>query len=549
MRPFRVHVSSLLPRNHPGSPPEDYLAALCRACRRLCLVATTFSTLGSPPFVLRSPRFVLEEMTLHALPLATSPIDDASLAPPAAPPLQLGGDATAKAARTVGDYVLLRSLGAGAVGRVKLARHVVTGGLVAVKVIRKSLLRSQPALGAKVRREIAVLKLLGGAAGMEHGGGDVGVLKLYDVYETEQCWLLVLEYCSGGDLFDAIMQHGYMDPPQALDYFQQLVLALHFSHRHGITHRDLKLENLLIDGCGRLRLADFGMSSLMRPGSLLETACGSPNYCAPEVLSGELYDGARSDCWSLGVILYAMLTGGLPFDDDNFSRLVAKVRSGIFFIPDEVHPGAANLIRALLIVDPDARATLDHVLADPWFASAPLPAHMRTLHAAVPRSAPLTPETPPPDTPLRPPQSSPCALSPAADSLDEELERLAAAAPIPDPAMPIVVNLTELGLGEIPTILRRLRSDRRCLEKDFYRRIAAFVARPGCSRSLDGELPPSPNGASPGPARGRVGVAKELVGSVLPVSVADGGPPAPLSQPTDSLGPVQDVGGASFFKR
>jgi serine/threonine protein kinase len=324
--------------------------------------------------------------------------------------------------------------------------------------------------------------------------------------------LLVLEYCSGGDLFDKLMLGGYMAPGEVLAYFQQLVVALQFSHRHGITHRDLKLENVLIDRQGRLRLADFGMASMMRPGSLLETACGSPNYCAPEVLSGELYDGARSDCWSLGVILYAMLTGGLPFDDDNFSRLVAKVRSGIFFIPDEVHPDAAAIVRALLVVNPYARMSLDDVSRTPWFNSQPFPAHLAPLRATVPR--PLAATSASHDDP-----KGAGGGEGAGEDDNEEEDR--DCSPIVEPVMPIVVHLTELGLGEIPTILRRLRSERRCVEKDFYKRIAAFVSQPGHSRSLEDELPLSPSTEGVGADSAQGDVLALLPGGVLPVSLAD----------------------------
>jgi serine/threonine protein kinase len=444
--------------------------------------------------------------------MVTSPID-AGDADPAAPSSALlaaeaGGRCRPCASRVVGDYALVRTLGEGAVGKVKLARHVVTGDLVALKIVRKALLQSKPALAMKVRREIAVLKLLGGAAGMEHAGRDVGVLKLFDVYETEQCWLMILEYCPRGDLFDELIQHGFLSSDDALAYFQQLVLALHFSHAQGITHRDLKLENLLIDAAGHLKLADFGMASLMTRGSLLETSCGSPAYCAPEVLSGELYDGALSDCWSLGVILYAMVTGGLPFDDDNFSRLLAKVRSGVFFVPDEVDADVADLIRALLRVDPEARLSLDGVMRTPWFASRPLPAHMASLHRTVPR----------PYAPMSASQDDPTgAAVPAAAAW--VAPRSGGAAPIVDPAMPIVIHLTELGMGEIPTILRRLKSERNCIEKDFYHRIGAFVRQPSMPHPIAGEMPLSPNTDAVAMEAQRSPLALIPVG-VLPASLA-----------------------------
>lgn len=407
--------------------------------------------------------------------------------------------------RVVGDYALLSTLGSGSVGKVKLARHRTSGDLVAIKVIRKAFLEGHPALGLKVRREIAVLKLLGGAA-KRYGRPThaTGVLGLLDVYETENCWLLILEYCEGGEMFDRVLEGGYMSERDCLRYFQELVLALWFSHKNGVTHRDLKLENVLLDGKGHLRLADFGMASLMMPGSMLETACGSPSYCAPEVLSGDLYDGVKSDCWSLGVILYVMATGGLPFDDDNFSRLVAKVQSGVFFVPEEVDGRLADVVRSLLRVNPEDRMTLDDVLAGDWFNSRPLPEHMAVLHHAVDDAR----EGRKRRVDVGGKADGEWHASPGVDY-----------APVPEPVMTVVVHLSELGLGEIPTLLRRLRSERQCLEKEYYNLIGAFVTEPTLPRAVKGE-PLTPSG------RGSPGKGAEMspyVGKqdLLPVSLAD----------------------------
>lgn len=409
----------------------------------------------------------------------------------------------------------MKTLGSGSVGKVKLARHVISGDLVAIKIIRKAFLEGHPALGMKVRREIAVLKLLGGAA-MRYGRSarGTGVLGLLDVYETENCWLLILEYCEGGELFDMVLEHGYMAEPDCLRYIQELVLALWFSHSNGITHRDLKLENLLLDHEGHLRLADFGMASLMTPGSLQETSCGSPSYCAPEVLSGELYDGVKSDCWSLGVILYVMATGGLPFDDDNFSRLVSKVQSGVFFVPDEVDPRIATIIRGLLRVNTEDRMTLDEVLATDWFSSRPLPEHVSALHHAVADACD---------------GESVKQKKVAKDDGDWHARPDIDYAAVPEPVMTVVVHLSELGLGETPTILRRLRSDRQCIEKDYYNVIVAFVTAPTLPRAVKGEPPISPCGrGSPGRDDGGGGVMmsdsmRHFAGNpdMLPMNIAN----------------------------
>jgi BR serine/threonine kinase len=150
----------------------------------------------------------------------------------------------------------------------------------------------------------------------------------------------VLENVRGGELFDYLLKKGSLEPAEALYFFRQIIYAVRFCHMHYmICHRDLKPENLLLDEHSRIKIADFGMAALMPAGSLLETSCGSPHYAAPEVIIGKKYDGFLADIWSCGVILYALLTGRLPFDDDNIRRLLGKVKSGIFSMPSNVPVG------------------------------------------------------------------------------------------------------------------------------------------------------------------------------------------------------------------
>lgn len=254
----------------------------------------------------------------------------------------------------VGPYRLDKTLGKGQTGLVKLGIHCVTGQKVAIKIINRSKL-SESVL-QKVEREIAIMKLI------EHPH----VLGLYDVYENKKFLYLILEHVSGGELFDHLVSKGRLSIREARKFFRQIISALDFCHCHSICHRDLKPENLLLDDKGNIKVADFGMASLQLENSLLETSCGSPHYASPEVVRGEKYDGRRADVWSCGVILYALLVGALPFDDDNLRHLLEKVKRGVFHIPHFVPGECQSLLRAMIEVDADKRITLSEVLRHPW---------------------------------------------------------------------------------------------------------------------------------------------------------------------------------------
>ncbi|KPI96240.1 Serine/threonine kinase SAD-1 [Papilio xuthus] len=192
------------------------------------------------------------------------------------------------------------------------------------------------------------------------------VLGLSDVYENKKYLYLVLEHVSGGELFDYLVKKGRLTPKEARRFFRQIISALDFCHSHSICHRDLKPENLLLDERNNIKIADFGMASLQPAGSLLETSCGSPHYACPEVIRGEKYDGRRADVWSCGVILYALLVGALPFDDDNLRQLLEKVKRGVFHVPHFVPPDCQQLLRGMIEVNPDKRITLAQITRHPW---------------------------------------------------------------------------------------------------------------------------------------------------------------------------------------
>uniref|UniRef100_A0A8C5BBZ8 BR serine/threonine kinase 2b n=1 Tax=Gadus morhua TaxID=8049 RepID=A0A8C5BBZ8_GADMO len=238
---------------------------------------------------------------------------------------------------------------------VALGIHCVTCQKVAIKIVNREKLSESVLM--KVEREIAILKLI------EHPH----VLKLHDVYENKKYLYLVLEHVSGGELFDYLVKKGRLTPKEARKFFRQIISALDFCHSHSICHRDLKPENLLLDEKNNIRIADFGMASLQVGDSLLETSCGSPHYACPEVIRGEKYDGRKADAWSCGVILFALLVGALPFDDDNLRNLLEKVKLGVFHMPHFIPPDCQNLLRGMIEVDATKRLTLEQIQKHTWY--------------------------------------------------------------------------------------------------------------------------------------------------------------------------------------
>lgn len=215
-----------------------------------------------------------------------------------------------------------------------------------------------------VEREIVVMKLV------DHPN----ILKLYDVWETSSSLYLILEYVQGGELFDYLCSEGRRPTHEALDYFQQIICAVNYCHQFNIAHRDLKLENILIDQNSNIKVADFGMATWQDSsrGNLLRTSCGSPHYAAPEVISGKPYEGAAADIWSCGIILFALLAAKLPFDDDDCPALLQKIAIGKFDMPNDIDPQAQNLIARMLTTDAAKRITMVEIMRHPFFQSCPL---------------------------------------------------------------------------------------------------------------------------------------------------------------------------------
>ncbi|KAJ1665954.1 Protein kinase [Coemansia sp. RSA 1813] len=266
----------------------------------------------------------------------------------------------------IGSYTVLQTVGVGSFGKVKLAVHSQTGHKVALKIIGRSKLAHSDMIG-RVNREIQYLKML------RHPH----IIKLYEVITTSTDIIMVIEY-AGGELFNYIVERGRMNERDARRFFQQIVSAVEYCHRRNIVHRDLKPENVLLDPYDNVKVADFGLSNIMKDGEFLQTSCGSPNYAAPEVINGKLYAGPEVDAWSCGVILYVMMCGRLPFDDDHIPALFKKITAGVFTMPGYLSQGARAVLSGLLQVDPLKRMTLAQVRQHSWFTT-DLPEYLKPL--------------------------------------------------------------------------------------------------------------------------------------------------------------------------
>ncbi|KAK4100718.1 hypothetical protein N658DRAFT_93724 [Parathielavia hyrcaniae] len=298
-----------------------------------------------------------------------------------------------------GEYILGNTIGEGEFGKVKLGWKQEGGVQVAIKLIKKDQLGGNPSRMAKIMREVAILKQL----------THPNIVKLHKMEESERHYGIVLEYASGGELFDYILNHRYLKDNAARRLFAQLVSGVGYLHKKGIVHRDLKLENLLLDRHKNIIITDFGFANTFDPadelseeeelnlgdreflkrvgldrvkpngsrkGDLMQTSCGSPCYAAPElVVSDSLYTGRKVDVWSCGVILYAMLAGYLPFDDDpanpegdNINLLYKYIVNTPLTFPEYVTPHARDLLRRILVPNPRKRADLFEVARHSWLS-------------------------------------------------------------------------------------------------------------------------------------------------------------------------------------
>ncbi|KAL3311717.1 hypothetical protein Ciccas_009701 [Cichlidogyrus casuarinus] len=260
--------------------------------------------------------------------------------------------------KIAGLYDMGRTIGRGHFAVVKIAKHVFTGETVAVKVIDK--MKLDEVSRDHMFQEVVCMKLV------QHPN----VVRLYDVIDTSTKLYLVLELGDGGDLYDFITKHeSGLNEDLSKRLFRQIVTAISYCHRLHVVHRDLKPENVVFfEKLGIVKLTDFGFSNKFTPGSTLNTACGSLAYSAPEILLGNPYDAPKVDIWSLGVILYMLVCGSLPFQERNDSETLAKIMDCEYRLPMRLSSECKNLISRLLVRDPDQRPTLDDILNDVWLA-------------------------------------------------------------------------------------------------------------------------------------------------------------------------------------
>ncbi|CDF33575.1 Serine/threonine protein kinase [Chondrus crispus] len=261
----------------------------------------------------------------------------------------------------VGPYIVTSTLGQGTFGKVKLAQHQETGIEYAIKILDKSDIKANE-LTVNVRREIAIMKAL------NHNN----IVNLREVLSSKTKLYIVMDLVRGGELFEQIERRGELDEKLARKYFQQLIDGVDYCHRRGVCHRDLKPENLLVDENGTLKITDFGVSSMkggVSGSDLLYTACGTPYYCAPEIINGaeEGYSGVKIDAWSCGIILFLLLTGTLPFQNEDMTKLYEQINRCKVEYPSWMPADAKNLIAQLLEKDPDKRYSLENVKGHSWF--------------------------------------------------------------------------------------------------------------------------------------------------------------------------------------
>ena len=257
--------------------------------------------------------------------------------------------------KSIGHYFLGKTIGEGTFGKVKLGTHQLTGLKVAIKVLEKARI-ADAADVERVTREIHILKLIRHPA----------IIQLYEIIETPKQLYLIMEYAPGGEVFNYIVAQTRVEEREACRFFQQLLSGVEYISGLGIAHRDLKPENLLLDHQRNIKIVDFGLSNTFKPGELLETACGSPCYAAPEMIAGKHYQGEKADIWSCGVILFAMVSGCLPFEDSNTAELSKKILSGDYQCPSHLSAPCKELIAHILTTDPEKRYTISDIRTHPW---------------------------------------------------------------------------------------------------------------------------------------------------------------------------------------
>ncbi|KAF2290190.1 hypothetical protein GH714_003987 [Hevea brasiliensis] len=275
------------------------------------------------------------------------------------PPLPLRTTSSNIPATLLNRYELGKLLGRGSFAKVYAARSLTDNKLVAIKIIDKTR-TVDAAMEPRIICEISAMRRL------QH---HPNILKIHEVMATRTKIYLVMDLALGGELFSKVLHRGKLKESKARRYFQQLVSALHFCHQNGVAHRDVKPQNLLLDENGNLKVSDFGLSALAKAqnGDVLQTACGTPAFTAPEVMARRGYDGAKADAWSCGVILFFLLSAQLPFDDTNLASMYKKIHRREYQIPSSISKPAKSIITQLLDPNPTTRMSIVGLMNHSWF--------------------------------------------------------------------------------------------------------------------------------------------------------------------------------------
>ncbi|CAD8158000.1 unnamed protein product [Paramecium pentaurelia] len=256
---------------------------------------------------------------------------------------------------TLGNYAIGNTLGEGTFGKVKMGTHLQTGEKVAIKILEKAKFEDESDV-YRIAKEIEILKKL------RHPH----IIQIYEIIDTDKEIYLIMEYASGGELFEYIVKNHRVSEKIACRFLLQILSGVEYMHKIGIVHRDLKPENLLFDNNQNIKIVDFGLSNTYKPNELLKTACGSPCYAAPEMIQGMKYSGYLIDIWSCGIVLYAMLCGYLPFEDQNTNQLYKKIVAGDLVFPKWLSIEAKDLLKNILNTDPKKRFTIPQIKGHKW---------------------------------------------------------------------------------------------------------------------------------------------------------------------------------------
>ena len=266
-------------------------------------------------------------------------------------------DSEKEYSKKIGDYILFEQIGQGTFSKVTRAFHIITEQIVAVKILDKQKIEDEIDI-ERIIREIEILRSI----------SHPNISQMYETYSTVHNFYLMMEYVDGGDLFDYISDNCYLPEQKACYFFRQLISVMEYLAELGISHRDIKPENILLDkNHENIKVIDFGLSNYCMEHELLHSSCGSPCYASPEMLSGNPYRGITTDLWSAGIVLYSMLVGALPFDDQELHKLYEQIKLGKFYIPSTLSLEAIDLLKKILQVDPKKRITIQELKEHKWY--------------------------------------------------------------------------------------------------------------------------------------------------------------------------------------